>query len=488
MELTKKTSEEIFAELVVKEGLPREQVDRFLSFRYTPLPWQLRFHSAARTADKTGGPVDIGCGGARGPGKSHAVFAQVALDDCQRFPGLKFLFLRQTGKAASESFEDLIYRVLSRKVDYKYSKGSTLIFPNGSRIILGGFETENDIDKYIGIEYDGMAVEEINQLTKDKIDKLKGSLRTSRTDGWRPRMYTSFNPGGIGHVFVKEHYVTPFREKTEVKTRFIPSTYKDNPHLNVEYREYLEGLSSDLGKKWREGNFDIAEGQFFDEWNFEVHVEEPFHIPDSWVKLRSIDVSGKNGWTACGWYAVDYDGRVHRYREYYQTGRDNEEHAKEIARLSEGEEYKYTTIDTAAFAKLGMPETTAEVYERNGVNGLIPSMKNRVMGWDLMHQYLRWKKKDPDTGIALIEQPKFKVFSTCKNFIRTIPMLVHDEKNPDDIDTNGEDHIADECRYVLQTLRQEKVQKPLSSIERRLKELKEREEDESYLYRKNIWN
>jgi len=412
-------------------GVPQDQLERFLQFQYVPLPWQLKFHATARECDVKDGPVDIGCGGARGPGKSHGVFGQVSLDDCQRYAGLKFLFLRQTGKAASESFEDLIYRVLSRRIEYKYSKGSLLTFTNGSRIVLGGFETENDIDKYIGIEYDGMAVEELNQLTKVKIDKLKGSLRTSRTDGWRPRMYTSFNPGGKGHTFVKETYVIPNREGKESKTRFIPSTYLDNPYLNVEYREYLEELGGNLGRAWREGDFDLFEGQYFAEWRHNKHVVIPFTLPPNWVRLRSIDPSGKSGITSCHWYAVDNDGTVWVYREHYSTGLDSEDHAKEIARLSEGETYKYTVMDTASFSKLGLPETQAELYIRNGVNGLVPASKKRVIGWDVVHSYLKWDE---------FTEPKLKVFSTCPNMIRTIPELIHDDLHPEDVDTDGEDH------------------------------------------------
>jgi len=440
-------SEESLIIAAKEAGVPKDQLIRFLQYQYVPLHWQLKFHAIAREADLPEGPTMIGCGGARGPGKSHAVFSQVALDDCQRFDGIKFLFLRQTGKSATESFEDLIFRCLTGKVGYKYLKGASLTIGK-SRIILGGFENENDIDKYVGIEYDGIAIEELNQLSKEKVDKLLGSMRTSRTD-WRPRLYTSFNPGGKGHGYVKSEYVIPWREGVEKKTRFIPSTYKDNPYLNKEYREYLEDLGGSLGRAWREGDFDLFEGQYFGEWNYQKHVVAPFKIPESWVKLRGVDPSGRNGITSCHWYAIDNDGKVYVYREHYGTGLDSDEHAKEIARLSEGETYRYTVIDNAAFSKLGLPETQAEVYIRNGVDGLVPASKARVMGWDIVHQYLRWNQ---------YEEPRLRVFSTCRNMIRTFPELVHDERHPEDVDSDGEDHAQDECRYVLQTLREQKSQ------------------------------
>lgn len=160
-------------------GCPQEQVKRFIEIGHIPFPWQWEFHAAAREADHADGPVDIGAGGARGPGKSHAVLAQAALDDCQRVANLKILFIRQTGVAAQESFDDLVLKVLYGRIAYKKTS-NVLKLGDGCRILMGGFKDENDIDKYIGIEYDIIIVEEINQLTEEKYTKLRGSLRTSK--------------------------------------------------------------------------------------------------------------------------------------------------------------------------------------------------------------------------------------------------------------------------------------------------------------------
>lgn len=123
-------------------GCPQDQVRHFLEIGHIPLPWQWDFHSVARLADQPDGPVDIGLGGARGPGKSHSVLAQTGLDDCQRVKNLKGLFIRQTGVAAQESFDDLIEKVIVGRAIFKRS-GSTLKFPNGSRIILGGLDRKS---------------------------------------------------------------------------------------------------------------------------------------------------------------------------------------------------------------------------------------------------------------------------------------------------------------------------------------------------------
>jgi hypothetical protein len=265
---------------------------------------------------------------------------------------------------------------------------------------------------------------------------------------------------------------------TEKETRFVPSTYKENPALNPEYIAYLESLGGDLGKAWREGEWDLFAGQYFSEWRYEKHVCAPFQIPFTWKRFRAIDPSGRNGITSAHWYALDSDGEVWVYREHYGTGKDIDEHAKEIKRMSEDdngadEDYVYTVIDTAAFAKGGYSETAAEIYERHGVTGLVPAAKERVVGWNAVHFYLRWDLSTP---------PKIHIFSTCVNMIRTLPSLQHDEKHPEDLDSTGEDHAADELRYLLRTLRELKAPKAESMIEKRLRMMREVESQNDYSY------
>jgi hypothetical protein len=101
-----------YAEEASKAGIPPDQIKNFLDGGYIAYKNMLPFHAAAREADKPKGPLDIAMAGTRGPGKSHAVLAQIGLDDCQRKPGIKALYLRKIKRAASESFEDLILTLL----------------------------------------------------------------------------------------------------------------------------------------------------------------------------------------------------------------------------------------------------------------------------------------------------------------------------------------------------------------------------------------
>ena len=407
---------------------------------------------------------------------SHCVFAQLTLDDCQRVPYLKGLFLRKTGKSASESFDDLINSVLVGRVRHQYNPSKNILkFPNGSKIILGGFEAERDIDKYVGIQYDVIAIEERNQLSGDKILKLKGSLRTTKPN-WRTRTYSSFNPGNIGHNEVKETFIIPYQKEEEKRTRFIPATYKDNPYLKDEYVDYLENLPGSLGKAWREGNFDIFEGQYFREWNRDQHVVVPFEIPKSFKRFRAYDHGTANP-ACCKWYALDYDGRLYVYKELYVTGWNVDQIADEINRMSEGETYEYSVADSAIFANMGMVdrgggETIAQNFARHGVV-FIPSSKRRVDGWTLMRQYLHWTPTQP---------AKLKYFSTCKDSIRTIPSLIHDEKKPEDINSQSEDHAADTDRYLISSLHEQRTIPPKTGVAKLLENRNRIENDLIRLY------
>ena len=454
-----------FIKAAKDSGVAKDQLLNFLEAGYTPLRWQLRFHGIARLADLPNGPTDIGVGGARGPGKSHGVFAQVTLDDCQRVPGLKGLFLRQTGKSADESFQDLVDSVLLGRIQYKYNSSNGILqFPNGSKVILGGFEDEKDIDKYIGIQYGVMAVEERNQLAGEKILKLHGSLRTVKPN-WRARAYSSFNPGNRGHNDVKKTFVIPYQQGTETTTRFIPSTYKDNPYLKQEYIDYLNSLPGALGKAWREGNFDTFEGQYFIEWDHAQHVIKPFLIPSHWKRFRAYD-HGREKPASCGWYTVDGDGRVYKYREFYKAGLNVDQIAGEIVRLSEGETYEYSVADPSIFANIGYVDkfggqTIAETFARYGVM-FLPASNRRVDGWNLMHQYLYWDVN---------KKPLLQFFDTCYNSVRTIPSLIHDEHRLEDVDSDGEDHAPDECRYLLMSLHERKSARALNPVEKKFQQM-----------------
>lgn len=426
-------------------GVTQEQMKLYGRMGYVALPWTFAFHLAARECDKDDGPVMVALGGARGPGKSHAALTQ-ACEDCLRYNGIKLLFLRKVLKAARESFDDLVSRVC-KYIPHTYTPSTyTLAFDNGSKIRFGGYNNERDIEAYLGIEYNGAVIEECTQLSWDRINKIRGSIRTSRAD-WRPRLYLSSNPGGIGHGWFKEEFVRPYREKRQAATRFIPSTYRDNPYLDSGYIAYLEGLPGALGRAWRDGDWDSFEGQAFPEWNDTAHVREPFEVPEHWIRVRGVDW-GSAAPFCCLWGAINPDsGRVIVYKELYETGLTDVEQARRIAAMTApSEKIVFTFADPSMWASntLDVVTSTADKYRENGVV-LTKADNQRLAG-----------KRRVDRAIADLPdgEPGLIVFSNCANLRRTLPELTRDELNPEDVNTHGEDHAYDALRYLLTNAKQ----------------------------------
>ena len=251
-------------------GCPADQVRNFLRAGVVLQPRQLVASAIARLCDADGGPIELAYGGARGGGKSFWLLAQLA-DDCQRYPGLKCLMLRKVGGSGKEGFEDLLPRVLGG-LKYQYIPTSNLlVFPNGSRIKLGHFKDEKDVDKYLGLEYDVIGVEEATTLTASKYRAIRTCNRTSKA-GWRPRIYSTTNPGGIGHDWYKRRFIDPYLADAETTTRFVPATIDDNAFVNAEYKGILDTLTGWQLRAWRHGDWDIASGQYFSTFSREHHA------------------------------------------------------------------------------------------------------------------------------------------------------------------------------------------------------------------------
>jgi phage terminase large subunit len=428
-----------------KAGMPRDQVENFIKGGYVPFPWTLPFHAAARQADRADMFDEIAAGGSRDPGKSHAIMAQVGLDDCQRAPGLKFLFLRKVMKTAGESFDDLVRKVFAH-VKCSVTNGRVVFPDTGSRILVGGYNNESDIDKYLGVEYDGVVVEEATQLTEEKYNKLMGSCRTSRQD-WRTRKYLSTNPGGIGHVHFKKKFVLPYRAGTQQYTRFFPATYRDNPLATPEYIRYLLSLPGKLGKAWRDGDWDIFEGVAFPQFDPSgdptSHVCAPFELPESWARWRSVDWGSGKPFSA-HWYAKDLQSdRIFVYREVYQAHLSDTEQARLIrAQTPPTEQITVTYADPSMWTektKQGQWFSSADEYAAEGVV-LTKANNQRIQG-----------KRNVERVLANLPdgRPGLVIFDNCEHLIDQLTNLVLDEHNVEDVDTKQEDHAYDDLKYGL---------------------------------------
>lgn len=279
------------------------------------------------------------------------------------------------------------------------------------------------------------------------------------------RIYLTCNPGGRGHGWVKRLFVDQaFREKEgenpDDYAPLIRATVEDNKPLmthDPDYVRQLDALPGKLKAAWRYGDWNIFEGQFFDELvltpNAEgtyTHVIEPFVPPASWKRLRSYDW-GYNKPFSCGWWAVDPDGRLYRILELYGCRCDSpntglkwttDEQFEKIREIELTHPYlrghKIEGVaDPSIWAESG-GVSTAQVAARKHIF-FAKGDNQRIPGWMQVHYRLRFDENG---------KPMMQVFSNCEAFIRTMPLLVYDEHMPEDLDTEGEDHVADEVRYM----------------------------------------
>lgn len=272
-------------------GCPRDQINNLLAHDVWLQRKQLEMSAAARSCDfrcpsctalyEEGkpiardcpdcGPRMIGVGGARAGGKSQWMIAQVAVDDCQRFPGLSVLYVRKSAKTLRSQMRKLLQKTLTPGTyNYREQVGE-IQFPNGSMITIRHFKDESEIDNFLGEEYDLIAYEELTTLSADKFTNLNSCLRTSKK-GWRPRVYASWNWGGLGHAWVMQTFYTPWEENRQITTRYILALATDNAHNNPEYINDLQNFVGWKYQSWFLGNPHFSAGNFFANFREDVHV------------------------------------------------------------------------------------------------------------------------------------------------------------------------------------------------------------------------
>ena len=352
-------------------------------------------------------------------------------------------------------------------------------FPSGAKIYFGSIHNVQDRTRYQGRAFDLIIFDELTHFTWEEYSYLRSRNRPTGP-GTRVYMRATGNPGGIGHGWVKQYFVRagepskpvnndvkiigPDGKVMEYKRKkiFVPSSVFDNQALLSNDPNYVASLGMlDEGDRnaLLYGDWDSFEGQVFVEWRNDpahykdrlwTHVIDPFRIPRDWTIYRSFDFGYAKPFSV-GWYAVDHDGVIYRIREFYgctktpNTGvkMTPQEIAKTIREIEETDPLLHgktiTGVADPAIYDKSRGESVAEMMEQSGIV-FTPGDHTRIAGKMQCHYRLAFS---PD-GI-----PMFYVFSTCPHFIRTVPNLVYDDRKVEDIDTEQEDHIYDEWRYLM---------------------------------------
>lgn len=429
-------------------------------------------------------------GGARGGGKTDSLIGDVMSHAEQYGHDARGLFVRQT----YDGFADLILRadelLLPLDVTATGNPKRTYRWPSGANLRLRAVTREADAHKWQGQGLTWVGVEEITQWpTPRTIDLLRACLRSAA--GIPVFFRASGNPGGPGHNWVKARYVdpappyTPFYDEAQKTWRvFIPATLDDNKILQQNDPDYWSRVEAaangreDLIKAWRWGLWDIVAGGMFDDlWKIPIHVIEPFPIPSCWYIDRAFDWGSSKPFSV-GWWAESDGtrapngrtyprGTLFRFAEWYGWNQKPNEGLKMLAvDVAKGiveleKKFRDAKLITGAVKKGPADTSIFDVENGNCIAKDMAAHKvewseadkspgSRKTGWEKMRTRLKACLETP------MEEPGLFIFSNCRQFIRTVPVLPRDEKrDPDDVDSNSEDHVGDESRYRILDKRHE---------------------------------
>jgi phage terminase large subunit len=441
--------------------------------QYEPNAKQIRFHES--------GAQECVYGGAKGGGKTCAMVME-ALAYGMEYAGATIYFFRET-------YDDLEANIVAewkKRVPpelYKYHETKHIAtLYNGTKYFFRYVRDKRDAEQYDGRSIDAIFVDELTKHEEATIQQLLSCLRSPQ--GFPPRFRASCNPGGIGHAWVKKRYILPTNrgEKTykdeisESMIQFIPATVYDNHAIMMNdpaYVRRLENLPPKKKQAFLHGDWDMYDGQAFEEFDKDIHVIEPFEIPAHWYRWRSVD-NGHTDPFAWYWFAVDERGFVYIYREFTREKSDPKltysQQAEKVVRLSTHTRYEnnmpitvpepigmtFAGHDAFATHPMAPGKTIAYFYQKAGVLPVMSSIPDRVLRKAVWHEYLHPFEFEGQT-VA-----KVRIFNTCEKLIETLPQLSEDDKNPEKYAECGFDHQADGAGYGLVSYHSNKSFRPIS--------------------------
>src|SRR6056300_1149772 len=392
--------------------------------------------------------TDVLYGGAAGGGKSYAM-----LVDPLRYAhrgAHRALILRRSMPELRELIDKSRELYPKAFPGCKYKEVEKLWnFPSGAKIEFGFLERDADVYRYQGQAYSWIGFDEItHQATEFSWNYLASRLRTTDPE-IIPYMRCTANPGGVGAHWVKKRYITPsppnesFKGEDGLSRKFIPARLDDNPYLahDGRYEQMLKALPPTQRRQLLEGDWEVAEGAAFTEFDRNVHIIDPFEIPIHWDRIKGIDY-GYASESACVWGAIDRDDNtLIIYRELYRKGLLATDLAFMLTEMELNDPMSVPgVLDTACWNRTGQTgPTVGETLTKAG-HKLRRADKNRVAGKIQIHEYLKVQQSG---------RPKLQIFNTCPNLIRELQSIPLDKSNPEDVDTHAPDHAYDALRYLI---------------------------------------
>ena len=414
------------------------------------------------------GEKDVLYGGAAGGGKSFAMIVD-PLRYCHKKAHRALILrrsmpeLREMIDKSRELYPQAFPGAKFREVEKLWN------FPSGAKVEFGFLERDADVYRYQGQAYSWIGFDEITHLpTEFSWNYLASRLRTTDPE-IQTYLRCTANPGGVGATWVKRRYIEPSESNTSftgtdgLTRKFIPAKLADNPYLANDgvYEQMLKSLPPIQRRQLLEGNWEVAEGAAFVEFDPNVHVITPFELPIAWERVKGIDY-GYASESCCLWGTIDInDGTLIIYRELYKKGLTGEELGAIIGDMELVDPFSVPgVLDTAAWAKTGTTgPTVGEALVRAG-HKLRRADKNRIQGKIQIHEFLKVRENG---------RPKLQIFNTCPNLIRELQSIPLSKTNPEDVDTHASDHAYDALRYMIMS--RPKMDSPLERIRGMKKEI-----------------
>jgi hypothetical protein len=454
--------------------------------------------------------TEILYGGAAGGGKSF-LMRVLAITVCAEVPGLQvYLFRRlfsdlyKNHMEGAGSFPELLAPWIA--AGWAKIVDGEIRFWNGAKIHLCHCQHEKDKFKYQGAEIHVLLVDELTHFSESIYRYLRGRARLgglkvpAKYADKLPMVVCGSNPGGVGHNWVKRAWIdaakpmeawrTPKTEGGMVR-QYIPAKLADNPTMaenDPAYEDRLHGLGNPaLVKAMLDGDWNIVAGGALDDvWSPRVVVPR-FRIPASWRVDRSFDWGSSKPFSVIWWAEADGTeaalpdgtrwapprGTLIALAEWYGAKGANEGLkmpsgeiaagilAREADLLAGGwvtGKPKPGPADNAisAVSQPGTP-TIADEMARAGVRWTESDKApgTRKIGLDLIRARLTEAGKDAP------EAPALYIMEHCRNLIAHLPVLPRDETNPDDVDSDAEDHDYDATRYRVLAQRRSVKTQPL---------------------------
>lgn len=444
-------------------GRKKGEIDQWF---YNPTPIAVPFHSCK--------VPNILFGGAAGGSKSHSARWD-ALRHCVAVPEFKAIIMRRTMEelrrnhlANVRSECTLMNNYLGKEIFQYYTDKEVRVDCHGpgreSTIIFGHCQHPGDEEIYLGDAYDAFYPDEMATFEKKQIIGVAGRLR-SKKRGIVARLGGTSNPGGAHTLWLKEYYIDKLEAKIQEENpkyradrhHFIQAMLWDNPYYMdpdgtyTTYEERLFAYDPERRAQLLLGDWTALSGQFFPEFSPARHVAE-IPIPPGCKIERWIDWGYDPHYGVCLWVAVLPSGRLYVFYEYKFNGSTAKEKLvasavadrihklsmTEVLPLVKSKRITKSIADPSMWSGDGHTgEDYAETFAKHRVH-LMQADNDRVMGWGRLRHWLRLA---PDGRPWLMFHPR------CATTIRTVPGLVRDEKDPDDVDTTGEDHGPDCLRY-----------------------------------------